>query len=31
MGDYRSSLRFGVIVKADARGYEEVSALVRRG
>ena len=30
MGDYGRSLRFGVIGDADARGYEEVSALVRR-
>jgi hypothetical protein len=30
MGDYGRSLRFGVIVNADARGYEEASALVRR-
>jgi hypothetical protein len=30
MGDYGRSLRFGVIVNADARGYKEASALVRR-
>ena len=30
MGDYGRSLRFGVLVNADSRGYEEVSALVRR-
>ena len=30
MGDYGRSLRFGVMVNSDARGYEEASALVRR-
>jgi hypothetical protein len=27
MSDYGRSLRFGVIVYANARGYEEASAL----
>jgi hypothetical protein len=30
MGDYGRSLRFGVIVDANARGHEETSALVGR-
>jgi hypothetical protein len=30
MGDCGRSPRFGVIVNADARGYEETSALVQR-
>jgi hypothetical protein len=30
MGGYGRSPRFGVIVNADARSYEEASALVRR-
>ncbi len=30
MGDQRRTLRFGVMVNADARGYEEATALVRR-
>ena len=29
MGDYGRSLWFGVMVDADARGYEEAPALVR--
>jgi hypothetical protein len=29
MGDCGRSPRFGVIVNADARGYEETSALVQ--
>jgi hypothetical protein len=30
MGNYGRSVRFGVMVNADARGYEETSALMRR-
>jgi hypothetical protein len=30
MGDCGRSPRFGVMVNANARGYEETSALVRR-